>query len=379
MPWRRSTRAGSSWRRRASRGRRTGCGGSPGSSPPCRRRGPGVPSPGSRRASSPGQPRAGADTFLAMANDSPYPILLEDDPRDGGPPDRRRPRPGDPAGPGEGAERPPAGARAGPVRRGGGAGRRARRPPGVGGPLPRPRRPRRDEGAVRRPVDRPGRLNRLQTGGPNSPQATGPANPGFEPDFVELAAARTASVVGWELVGEAASSELDRDRPHGGRGSLRLDARGGPASITSAPFHPEARSSLLVRGWLRADRPDTRVRVRIEGQSASGATPAVRRAGPGRLDRGGGPGPAAPRRGARHRPGPVRAARPGAVVGRRRVGGRRPLGESELLNARRDLMAALEPTARSATPTSPAWPGRTGPGTSPAEPAAPPSRATARA
>ena len=116
------------------------------------------------------------------------------------------------------------------------------------------------------------RLNRLQTGGPAAPKATGPANPGCEPEPVELATAKTSGapgVVGWELLGEAAASELDRDHPHGGRGSLRLDARGGPASVVSAPFHPEARSSLVVRGWLRSDRPETRVRVRVEGQSSN--------------------------------------------------------------------------------------------------------------
>ena len=112
------------------------------------------------------------------------------------------------------------------------------------------------------------RLNRWQTPSPTTPRATGPANPGFEPDFVELAATKAPGVGGWELAGESAAGELDRDRPHGGRGSLRLDARVGTAAITSTPFHPEARSSLVVRGWLRADRADARVRVRIEGQSA---------------------------------------------------------------------------------------------------------------
>ncbi len=117
------------------------------------------------------------------------------------------------------------------------------------------------------------RLNRLQTGGTRRAQGDrSRPTPGCEPEPVELAAAKPSGapgVVGWELLGEAAASELDRDRPHGGRGSLRLDARDGPASVVSAPFHPEARSSLVVRGWLRSDRPDARVRVRVEGQSTS--------------------------------------------------------------------------------------------------------------
>ena len=111
----------------------------------------------------------------------------------------------------------------------------------------------------------------MPTGGPNTPKATGPANPGFEPDVVLTAAnpSGNANVGGWDLIGESASGELDRDRPHGGRGALRIDAKNGPASITSAPFHPEARSTLVVRGWLRSDRGDARVRVRVEGQSSN--------------------------------------------------------------------------------------------------------------
>ncbi len=69
--------------------------------------------------------------------------------------------------------------------------------------------------------------------------------------------------------------ELDRDRPHSGRGSLRLDAQGGrPAAVVSEPFQPDGRSALTVRAWFRADRPDARVRVRIDGQS--GAHPYAR-------------------------------------------------------------------------------------------------------
>ncbi len=114
------------------------------------------------------------------------------------------------------------------------------------------------------------RLNRLQAGGTTPTKATGPANPGFESDLVLTAASASGvvGVVGWDLAGESASSELDRDRPHGGRGSLRLDVRAGPASVASSPFHPEARSTLVVRGWLRSDRPEAKVRVKVEGQSS---------------------------------------------------------------------------------------------------------------
>ena len=191
------------------------------------------------------------------------------------------------------------------------------------------------------------RLNRLGPGRAGGARPGGPANPGFEADPALTTAAATtaaaATVAGWELAGELAAAEVDRDRPHGGRASLRLDARAGGASVASPPFRPDARSSLVARAWLRADRPDARVRVRIEGQSASrgylrtfdvAARPdwaevAVR-------------APQLP-------DGGLDAARvrfellgPGrlwvddvAVVGDQ-------LGESEVLNARRDLMGALE-------------------------------------
>ena len=190
------------------------------------------------------------------------------------------------------------------------------------------------------------RLNRLQPGGGEGARPSGPANPGFEADAV-LAAATAgpapATIAGWELAGEAAGGELDHDRPHGGRGCLRLDARGGPASVASAPFRPDARSSLVVRGWLRADRPDARVRIRVEGQSsqrgylrqldviarAEWTEVAVRapQLPDGGLDT------------ARVR---FELLGPGRLwVDDVAVSGD-ALGESELLNARRDLMGALE-------------------------------------
>ena len=112
------------------------------------------------------------------------------------------------------------------------------------------------------------RLDRLPAGGEPASTRTGPANPGFEPETVQLAASRVAPVVaGWDLSGDSAAMEVDRARPHSGRGSLRLDAQGGPAAVASEPFRPDARSALTIRAWLRSDRPDARVRVRIDGQS----------------------------------------------------------------------------------------------------------------
>jgi hypothetical protein len=115
-------------------------------------------------------------------------------------------------------------------------------------------------------------LKRLDRGAPGDPALTGrngPANPGFEPDTVQLAASKNPSAVpGWEILGEAGSVELDRDKPHGGRGSLRLDAKISPSAVVSEPFRTDARSSLTIRTWLRADRADVKVRVRIDGLAA---------------------------------------------------------------------------------------------------------------
>ena len=112
------------------------------------------------------------------------------------------------------------------------------------------------------------RLDRAPSGGDLASSRTGPANAGFEPETVQLAASRVGpAVAGWEISGESAAMEVDRDRPHSGRGSLRLDARGGPAAVVSEPFRPDGRSALTIRAWLRSDRPDARVRVRVDGQS----------------------------------------------------------------------------------------------------------------
>jgi hypothetical protein len=113
------------------------------------------------------------------------------------------------------------------------------------------------------------RLDRLPPGDPTASTRNGPANPGFEPEVVQLAASKVpSSVPGWEIAGEAGSAEVDRDRPHSGRGSLRLDAKGGASAVVSEPFRTDARSSLTIRTWLRADRGDIRIRVRIDGLAA---------------------------------------------------------------------------------------------------------------
>jgi hypothetical protein len=121
------------------------------------------------------------------------------------------------------------------------------------------------------------RLNRShdEPGGLVS-RGPGPANPSFEPDAVQLATSRPSSgVPGWDSTGEAARSiEVDRDRPHSGRASLRVETKTSPAGIISDPFRPDGRSSLAIRVWMRADRPEARVRIRLDGQS--GGRPVAR-------------------------------------------------------------------------------------------------------
>ena len=220
--------------------------------------------------------RSGNDTFLAMANDSPYPILLETNLAATGQPAVDDLGRGIRLDPDKGPnsirvvlELPPFGVAA--TRIGAPDVRITSVIPYPGPAVLDGMKAQYDDLATTLE-----RLKRLQAGGSPAARGAGPANPGFESDLVLAAASSAANgpngVVGWDLVAGAgagtSSLELDRDRPHGGRGSLRLDARGGPAGVASTPFRPDARSSLVVRGWLRADRPDARVRVRVEGQSA---------------------------------------------------------------------------------------------------------------
>jgi hypothetical protein len=131
--------------------------------------------------------------------------------------------------------------------------------------------------------DQLARLNR-NPGGRHS----GPPNPGFEPGAgaspgppqgrgVELTVARPASApAGWQLVGKPASAlEIDPAHYHGGRGSLRLSAPAPPAAVLSDRFVPDVQASLTIQAWFHADHPDAKIRVWIEGESAGG--PFIRR------------------------------------------------------------------------------------------------------
>lgn len=110
------------------------------------------------------------------------------------------------------------------------------------------------------------RLNRLDGQGP-----PGPANPGFEPVSVRLATAGGPQTVpGWRPAGDSSATvEGAPDRPRSGRGSLRLAAPAGAASALSDPFTPPASADLTLRAWLRVDRPGVGARVRFEPAGAS--------------------------------------------------------------------------------------------------------------
>lgn len=103
------------------------------------------------------------------------------------------------------------------------------------------------------------RINRLASG----ESGVGPANADFE------AAAAGPGVAGWRAVGDpSAAVAIDDDRPHSGRSSLRLDATALPASAVSDPFAAAGHPSVTIHAWLRGDRPETRVRLWLEGQAA---------------------------------------------------------------------------------------------------------------
>ncbi len=137
-----------------------------------------------------------------------------------------------------------------------------------------------------------GQLARLNRGLAAVPAE--PPNPGFEPEPAHtssVAAGRGAAggspappgsepsvPRGWHRSGDSPATDtivIDRDNPHSGKGSLRLSADQAPASAVSEPFVPNVQSSMTVQAFFRGSRPGARVRVWIEGES--GGRPYVRR------------------------------------------------------------------------------------------------------
>lgn len=135
-------------------------------------------------------------------------------------------------------------------------------------------------------------LTRLNRGGDRDKGRSGPPNPGFEPEAPRETALRlppmpgaeppppppaptdpmatpaAVAPAGWQVAGGMGDAlMIDPAAPHSGRGALRLDAPNPPAAAVSDGFTPAVHSVLLVRAWLRSDRPDARVKVWIEGES----------------------------------------------------------------------------------------------------------------
>jgi len=123
---------------------------------------------------------------------------------------------------------------------------------------------------------------------------TEPPNPGFEPEPARTPslpggpdaaggspapqASEPSMPSGWHRSGDSTATStvvIDRENPHSGKGSLRLSANLTPASAVSEPFVPSVQSSMTVQAFFRASQPGARVRVWIEGES--GGRPYVRR------------------------------------------------------------------------------------------------------
>jgi hypothetical protein len=117
-----------------------------------------------------------------------------------------------------------------------------------------------------------------------------PSNPGFEPaaappvqqtqnSSTDAAATESPGQVpgGWTVLGAAgAKIAIDQANPHSGQGSLKVTAPAAPVSVTSADFVPSCASSMTIQAFLRADPPNTLVRLWIQGEV--GGQPYLRRA-----------------------------------------------------------------------------------------------------
>jgi hypothetical protein len=71
------------------------------------------------------------------------------------------------------------------------------------------------------------------------------------------------------------SIAIDAENPHSGRGSLRVSAPEVPVSVVSEPFSPGQQSSATIRAYFRSSPAGAVVRVWIEGES--GGRPYIRR------------------------------------------------------------------------------------------------------
>ncbi len=117
-----------------------------------------------------------------------------------------------------------------------------------------------------------------------------PANPSFEPDQSPRPSPPTEATAGgdgrahttatspgqqalsgWHADGGAAGGAtiaIDRDQPHSGHGSLKLDSSVAAASVVSDAFVPNIQSSLTIQAFFRASQAPTKIRIWVEGESA---------------------------------------------------------------------------------------------------------------
>jgi hypothetical protein len=116
-----------------------------------------------------------------------------------------------------------------------------------------------------------------------------PSNSGFEPSpaHAHEAAMKAStpsapeedpSVIpgGWKAeTSPACSIAIDTIDPHSGLGCLKLVAPSVPAAVVSGDFVPNSASSMIIQAFFRAEAPDTRVRVWIQGEA--GGQPYLRR------------------------------------------------------------------------------------------------------
>ena len=127
------------------------------------------------------------------------------------------------------------------------------------------------------------RLNRGSRGGIGEPP-----NSGFEPEHPPIQQTQNALNGatsppspeqvggGWKFVGGAGCTMgIDAANPHSGQGSLKLTAPAVPASVTSGDFVPSSASSMMIQAYFRSEPPDVQVRLWIEGEV--GGQPYLRR------------------------------------------------------------------------------------------------------
>jgi hypothetical protein len=116
----------------------------------------------------------------------------------------------------------------------------------------------------------------LTTAGGIGPNGTDPSRVwgGWRIEPRPSAAGVGESGAGGARADAAPAIAIDGENPHAGRGSLRLSVPTASASVVSDPFAPSVQSSLTIQAFFRSS-PDATVRVWIEGES--GGRPYVRR------------------------------------------------------------------------------------------------------